>query len=110
MAIKRVIDDSSSVLPCRLQGFLQDMATCQLMYAHAVIAVSRFLTVVYATKHFFRSTACLIGCLGSGWLIAILVAIPYLLVDGFACSSSTRASFLSSYTLVATLIVPVMIV
>ena len=110
MAIKRVIGDSSSSLPCRLQGFLQDMATCQLMYAHAVIAVSRFLTVVYATKHFFSSTTCLIGCLGSGWLIAILVAIPYLLVDGFACSSSTRANFLSSYTLVATLIVPVMIV
>jgi len=110
MSIKRVIDESSSSLPCRLQGFLQNMTTCQLMYSHAVIAVSRFLTIVYATKHFFRSTVFLFCCLGSGWLFAFLVAIPYLLLDGFACSSSTQATFLSYYALVFILVVPVLIV
>ncbi|CAF0979111.1 unnamed protein product [Rotaria sordida] len=86
------------------------MFACQLMYSHCVAAVSRFLTIVYANKHIFRSTRCLWCCMGSGWFISILVALPYLFVDGFACSNSTEAPFLPYYTLISTLILPVIIV
>ncbi|CAF1277655.1 unnamed protein product [Adineta steineri] len=110
MSIIRIMGSSASSLPCRLQGFLMNMTTCQLMYSHAVIAISRFLAVVYASKHFFRSTLCLLACLSFGWLASILAAVPYLIVDSFLCSGSTGATFLPYYTLVATLIIPATIV
>ncbi len=110
MSIKQIMDDTSSSIPCRLQGFLLTMPACQLMYSHAVIAVSRLLTIVYANKHFFRSTKCLWICLGFGWLSALLVSVPYLFVDGFTCSSSAPSDFLPYYNLAVVLIVPVLIV
>ncbi|CAF2442812.1 unnamed protein product [Rotaria sp. Silwood2] len=109
MTTKRLLNVSSS-LPCRVEGFFLDMGACQLMYSHCVVAVSRFLTIVYANKHIFRSTLCLWSCMGIGWLISILIAIPYLLLDGFACSNSTEGTFLSYYTLIGTLVLPAIIV
>ncbi|CAF1035039.1 unnamed protein product [Adineta ricciae] len=108
MCIKRIFDISTSSLPCRLQAFLVNTSTCQLMYAHAVVTISRFLGIVHGNKRFFQSTLFLIGGLLLGWFIAFAVAVPYLLIDSFACSS--RNAFLSYYTLVATLIIPVLTV
>ncbi|CAF3417519.1 unnamed protein product [Rotaria sp. Silwood1] len=48
--------------------------------------------------------------MGCGWLISILLALPYLFVGGFTCSDSTQAAFLPYYTLISTLVVPVIIV
>jgi hypothetical protein len=108
--IKQIMNESGGSIPCRLQGFLLYMTACQVIYSHAVIAVSRLLTIVYASKHFFRSTVCLWSCIGFGWLIAFLIALPYLFIDSFICSSSTQTDFLPYYTLIVTLIAPVIIV
>ncbi|CAF1150098.1 unnamed protein product [Adineta ricciae] len=108
MSIKRIFDISTNLLPCRLQAFLINTSTCQLMYAHAVVTISRFLGIVHGNKRFFHSKLFLIGCLILGWYIAVAVAIPYLFIDSFACSS--RNTFLTYYTLVATLIIPVLTV
>ncbi|UJR24853.1 hypothetical protein I4U23_006222 [Adineta vaga] len=108
MCITRIENDSSNALPCRLHAFLINMPTCQLMYAHAVITISRYFTIVHASKHIFHSTIFLIGCLIVGWLIAILAAMPYLFIDSFACSVDNL--FLSYYTLFATLFIPALIV
>ena len=108
MSIKRIFDISTDSLPCRLQAFLINTSTCQLMYAHAVVTISRFFGIVHAHKRFFQSKLFLIGCLILAWYIAVAVAIPYLFIDSFACSA--RNTFLSYYTLVATLIIPVLTV
>ncbi|UJR11062.1 hypothetical protein I4U23_015246 [Adineta vaga] len=100
----------SSRLSCRLQGYLSDMAACQLMYSHCVVAISRLFTIVHANKHFFRSNIYIWICIGCGWLVAFLIALPYLFVDGFACSITTQATFLPYYTLITTLFIPITIV
>ncbi len=97
-------------LSCRLQAFLTDMGVCLLTYSHCVVAISRLLTIVYGNKRFFRSNICLWGCTATGWLIAVLAALPYLFADGFTCSSSTQAAFLPYYTLIATLLLPITII
>jgi hypothetical protein len=86
------------------------MASCQPMYSHCGTAFSQLLTIVYANKHFFRSTLCLLSCVGFGWLFAFLVAFPYLFVNGFACSNSLSATILPRYTLVTTFLLPIIIV
>lgn len=104
------ITNTSSLIPCRIQGFLQAMPAYQMMYSHAVVAASRVLTIVHSSKHIFRSTTGICSFMGFGWLIALLFAVPYLIVDSFACSNSAQASFLPVYTLSTILIIPVMIV
>jgi hypothetical protein len=109
MTIKEVQNESSS-LPCRAQGFLLVMAAYQMVYSHNVVTFSRLLTIVYASKRIFRSNLCIWICIGSGWLIAVLFALPSIFVDGFTCSSSTRPAFLPYYTLVTILILPTSII
>jgi hypothetical protein len=109
MSILQLLNVSIS-LSCRLQAFLTDMAVCLLTYSHCVVAISRLLTIVYGNKRFFRSNICLWGCTATGWLIAVLAALPYLFADGFTCSSSTQAAFLPYYTLIATLLLPITII
>ncbi|CAF1679024.1 unnamed protein product [Rotaria magnacalcarata] len=109
MTVKQMLNASSSV-SCRLEGFLVAMAACQMMYSHGVAAFSRMLTIIYASKHIFRSNICLWSCIGFGWLFSIVIALPYLFLDGFTCSTSTTRTFLSYYTLFSVLLLPAMIV
>ena len=104
------VNNVSDQLPCRVRGFLVDMAVCQLLYSHCVASISRLLVVVYANKRFFRSTGCTWIFIGSGWLVAILVAIPYLFFDGFSCAKETQIQLLIDYTLVATLVLPIVLI
>jgi 7 transmembrane receptor (rhodopsin family) len=97
-------------LSCRFQGFLIDMAICQVLYSHCVASFCRLVAIVYATKHLFRSSAFTWICMGSGWLVSTLIAIPYLFLDGFACPSDTQSIFLSYYTIVMTFVLPMTIV
>jgi len=109
MCINQLLNISSP-FSCRAQAFFVNMASCQLMYSHSVASISRLLAIVYANKHIFRSNVCLWGCIGSGWLIAVLVTLPYLFIDGFTCVSSTQAALLPYYALITILILPVVIV
>ncbi len=109
MNIMQIMNLSSSE-SCRAKTFSSVMAACQMMYSHAVIAINRFLTVVYSNKRFFRSIRCIWGFIGFGWLIAFLISLPNLFANGFACSNSTPPAFLPYYTLIGILIIPVMIV
>lgn len=109
MSITKIMN-TSSALPCRVQGFLPAMAACQMMYSHAVVAVSRFLTIVYPNKRIFSSVVCILGFIGSGWIVALLLSVAYLAGDSYTCSSSTQLAFLPYYNLSVIVIVPVMIV
>ncbi|CAF1414248.1 unnamed protein product [Adineta steineri] len=97
-------------IPCRVQGFLIIMSASQLMYSHCVVSFSRLLTIVYASKHFFRTKLCVWTCIGFGWLFALLVSLIYLFVDGFLCLTLTKSRFLPFYTLFTNLILPAIIV
>ena len=100
----------SSGLSCRSEMFLVAMASSELMYSHCVFAISRFFAIVYAHKRIFRSNECLWCFITLGWIVACLVALPYLFVDGFLCFSSTQSFGLSSYTLISILFLPIIIV
>ena len=95
---------------CRAQAFLLIMAACQMMYSHSVISISRYLTIVHSNKRIFRSTVFISLCLISGWLTAFLLSIPYLFVDSFTCSISKQTDFLSYYSLVIVLFLPLLII
>ena len=71
----------SSALPCRLQGYLIIMAVCQMLYSHCVASVCRLLSVVYANKHLFRSSAFTWICMATGWLVSFSLATPYIFVS-----------------------------
>ena len=96
-------------LPCRIQGYLIIVAVCQVLNSHCVASFCRFLAIVYAMKHLFRSSAFTWLCIGFGWLIGILTATPYLVLDGFICSDESQLLFLSYYTIVVTLALPMAI-
>ena len=106
MTILRVLGISDQ-LPCRVRGFLIDMAVCQLLYAHCTAAISRLLVVVCSTRRYFRSTGCTWIFIGSGSVVALIVASPHLFLDGFVCSSATQVQFLAYYTFVVTLLLPI---
>ena len=109
MSIMRFTNTSNS-LPCRTQSYLNIMAACQMMYSHSVVAVSRLLTIVYSNRRIFRSIACIWLSILIGWVVGFLIALPFAVQDGFACSSSSRVGFLPYYILFGILIIPVMIV
>ncbi|CAF2085260.1 unnamed protein product [Rotaria magnacalcarata] len=109
MTIKR-IQNLSSILPCRFEGYSIDMTACLMMYSHGVAAFSRQFTIIDAIKHFFRSIKCPWCFIGFGWFISIIAALPYLFVNSFTCSVSTVETFLPYYTLVNTFILSTMIV
>jgi hypothetical protein len=95
---------------CRVRGFFLTMPMTQLMYSHCVAAFSRLLTIVYASKRLFHSNTCLWTCIGCGWLVALLVNMPYLFIDGLFCFTSTVSTFVSYYALITILLLPITIV
>ena len=100
----------SGSLSCRLQGFLLDMAICQVLYSHCVASFCRSVAIIYATRNLFRSSAFMWICTGAGWLVSILVAIPYLFLDGFLCPQESQVAFLSYYTVAVIILLPMTIV
>ena len=106
----RLRGSTSLVISCRLHSFFIDLSACQMMYAHSVSALNRFLAIQYFYKPLFRSTRWLLISIGVGWFIALLVAIPYLLYGGFSCATSSRAELLTAYACVTTMLLPVGIV
>ena len=97
-------------MSCRVQGYLYEMLISQVLYSHCVAALCRFLAIVYAAKHLFRSSGFALVCIAFGWLIAPLLACPYLFLDGFQCPSRRHARFLLYYTLLAMVVLPMAIV
>ena len=104
------VSNISSALPCRIQGYLIIMAVCQMLYSHCVASVCRLLSVVYANKHLFRSSAFTWICMATGWLVSFSLAVPYLVFDDFGCSRDPAAGFLSYYTIATSLALPMAIV
>ena len=102
--------DPSGGLPCRIQGFAFDMTIGQVLYSHSVAAFCRLLAIVWATKHLFRSTGFTLACMGFSWMIPVLMACPYLFLNGYTCGTQDRRGFLSYYTLVVTILLPMGIV
>lgn len=109
MNIERLLNISNN-LSCRVQGFFVHMSVCQLMYSHCVAALCRLLAVVYAQKRLFRSIGFALSCIVAGWLVALLTALPYLFIDGFSCHVESKSPALSYYTLMSTLVVPIIII
>jgi len=102
----RQLFDLSTVFSCRLLTYISVVGASQIMYSHVVTAISRFLAIVYANKHVFRSTPCALLFIFSGWLIGFVIVIPYVIIDGFGCSSPTNETFLPYYTITVLLIIP----
>ncbi|CAF1050064.1 unnamed protein product [Adineta ricciae] len=103
-------NDQSSSIICRVRAFFLLSAVNQLMYSHCVAAISRMLAIVHAKKSFSRSNTCLFICISIGWLLAFLLSSLNLFLDSYTCLQSTSSDFISHYTLVTTLIIPIVIV
>jgi hypothetical protein len=101
---------SQLVIPCRLKGFLIDMATCHIMYSHCITSFCRLLSIHYPHKLFFRSRHWLLSNIITSGIIPLVIALPYLFFDGFACTSSYGQRFLQIYTSFSTIFIPVIIV
>ena len=109
LSIEQSSNDSKG-LPCRIQGYLLNMAVCQMLYSHCVASFCRLLALVYANKHLFRSSAFTWICMATGWLASFSVGVPYLLLDGFGCQGENQVEFLSYYTIATSLALPMAIV
>ncbi|CAF1110800.1 unnamed protein product [Adineta ricciae] len=103
-------NDLFSSINCRVRAFFLLSAVNQLMYSHCVAAISRMLAIVYAKKSFSRSNTCLFIFITIGWLLAFLLSSINLFFDSYTCLQSASAEFVSHYTLVTTLIAPIVIV
>ncbi|CAF0904480.1 unnamed protein product [Adineta ricciae] len=103
-------NDQSSSINCRIRAFFLLSAVNQLMYSHCVAAISRMLAIVYAKKSFSRSNTCLFICITIGWLLAFLLSSLNLFFDSHTCLQWTSVDFISHYTLVTSLIAPIVIV
>lgn len=99
-----------SVMSCRLQGFLIAMSVGHMMFSHCISSFNRLLAIRYFHKLLFRSSRWLLVSMAIGWIIGVLISIPYLLYDNFACSPSQSSTFLTFYLCVTVLIIPICIV
>jgi hypothetical protein len=106
----RLTNVSEAVVSCRFKSFIINMATCSIMYSHCVASLNRLLTVRYPQKSLFRSYRWLLSSIGVWWIIGILVDLPHLFFDGFACSTVTFGQFLRIYNICFSLIIPITIV
>ena len=93
-------------IPCRLQGFFMDFTACHMMYAHSISAINRFLAIRYFQKPLYRSQRWLLITITTGWLIALIMAVPYLFYDGFSCPLSSQSDLFTIYSCISTLILP----
>ena len=109
LSIDQLTNDASG-LSCRIQGYLLDMAVCQILYSHCVVSFCRLLALVYANKHLFRSSAFTWICMATGWLVSLSLAVPYLFCNGFGCLDKNQVEFLSYYTIATSLALPMAIV
>jgi hypothetical protein len=86
------------------------MATCHIMYSHCIASFCRLISIQYPQKLLFRSRRWFLSIIGVSWLIGLLIAVPYLLFDGFTCSSGNGKRFLQIYTSLSTVLIPITIV
>ena len=98
------------ILSCRLQGYIVGMSACQLMYAHCASSFNRLLTIQYFNKPLFRTSRWLLVSMGTGWIVSMILALPYMFYDGFACSNDGYGIFLKLYTCFITFLIPINIV
>jgi hypothetical protein len=103
-------DTPETVISCRSKGFIINMATCYIMYSHSIASFCRLLSVQYPHKMLFRSSHWLLSSIGVSWIVGLLLALPYLFFDGFACTSTYGQQFLQMYTSVWTIFIPIIIV
>ena len=106
----RLGESTTMIRSCRLQSFLIDFTGCQMMYSHGVSALNRLLSVRYFFKLVFRSQHWLLGSIAVGWILGLLLALPYLFYDGFTCPPDTRANWLQPFVCLTAFILPLGIV
>lgn len=106
----RLYNVSETVVLCRVKGFVINMATCHIMYSHCIASFCRLISIQYPQKLLFRSRRWFLSIIGVSWLIGLLIAVPYLLFDGFTCSSGNGKRFLQIYTSLSTVLIPITIV
>jgi len=99
-----------SIMSCRLEGFLIDMAVFHMMYAYCVSSFIRLLAIRYFHKPLFRSSRWLLVNMVIGWIIGILVALPFVFYDGFFCPIGGFTMGLKIYSCFIVLIIPIHIV
>ncbi|XP_032242214.1 neuropeptide Y receptor type 6 [Nematostella vectensis] len=73
-----LIDGASGAFFCKMATFLQDISTAVSIQSLLIIAVERFVLLVYPTKSFLKSSWRLKLVLAITWLIAIAFHAPYL--------------------------------
>ncbi|KAK3700430.1 hypothetical protein QZH41_015287 [Actinostola sp. cb2023] len=76
-----MLDGTVGSLSCKLATFLQDISTAVSIESLVVIAIERFVSVVYPErKSFLNSRKMRRAVLGCTWVLAILLHTPYLIV------------------------------
>jgi hypothetical protein len=101
---------TETVVLCRVKGFIVNMATCHIMYSHCTASFCRLLSIQYPHKLLFRSRYWLLSNISMDWLVGLLIALPYLFLDGFTCSPGNAKQFLQIYTSFSAIFMPITIV
>jgi hypothetical protein len=61
---------------CTLNGYLQQMVNCLLVYSLVTITIIRFFTITYPNKRLFKRQVWCFISLAVQWTVAIVVPIP----------------------------------
>ncbi|UJR21651.1 hypothetical protein I4U23_024728 [Adineta vaga] len=106
----RLNNTAETLVTCRSKGFILNMITCHIMYSHCISSICRLLSICYPQKPLFKSRHWILSNICMSWIIAIVIALPYLFLDSFTCSGDKGRQFLKIYTLLLIILLPIITV
>jgi hypothetical protein len=77
-----------STVMCTLNGYLQAMVNCLLVYSFVTITIIRFFAITYPNKRLFKRQVWCFISLAVQWTVAIVLPIPHFVLF-FKVSVST---------------------
>ncbi|UJR19681.1 hypothetical protein I4U23_022815 [Adineta vaga] len=76
---------NESTTGCVVSIYFPGLVNCLVVYAMAMISINRFCAVIYPSKALFKRLTWSFISSGTQWIIAIILAVPHLLIAFQTC-------------------------
>ncbi|CAF4803881.1 unnamed protein product [Rotaria sp. Silwood1] len=81
----------------------------QVIYSFVIVAINRFISIVYYRKHFFKSSKWIFLSITLQWIFGFLVPVPQIYQNHLVCRGANRGIFINSYTFITLVLCPLIL-
>ncbi|CAF0859162.1 unnamed protein product [Adineta ricciae] len=88
---------------CILFYYAFNIASLAIPFAFIAFTIQRFCSLLYHTKHFFKTKRWIALCIASQWFVEFIISLPFVFRTSRKC---TNEFWMTVYTLVTAVVVP----